>query len=145
MGASVYLASEALAAKALPGYSYLYNYLSDLGVATVVNVGFVVHGALFAVGAVVVTHGAEPVLTRRGFVAAAAVNALGNVVIAVFPSYLDTKVPWHGIGAGLAIIGGNLALVVGGGAGRWSWCRSVYPIIVWELVTAVVLLAGRSR
>lgn len=172
VGATVYLVCEAVAAAGSPGYSYAGDYISDLGDAAVMNIGaFVVHGLMFLLGAVLAGRAALP---GRGFVAAAAVNAVGNVLIAVFPSHIPTTVPWHVIGAALAIVGGNVAVILGGRSSRHRGHRwlsvvlgvagiaclaavvggaapagliergSVYTIIVWELVSAAMLLrAGR--
>lgn len=176
VGAAVYVVCEAVAAAGSPGYSYTGDYISDLGGAAVMNIGaFVTHGMLFLVGAVVATRGSTPALSGRGFVAAAAVNAMGNVVIAVFPSHVHTAVPWHVIGAALAIIGGNLAVILGGrSSSRRGYRRfsvlvgtagllclaavvggaspvglvergSVYTIILWELVSAGMLLRMSRR
>lgn len=173
VGATVYLVCEAVAAARSPGYSYTGNYISDLGTAAVMNIGaFAVHGMLFLLGAVFAGREALP---SRGFVAAAAVNAVGNVMIAVFPSHLHTAVPWHGIGAALAILGGNAAVILGGRSTchrgyRWTSVvlgavgiaclaavgggvqpvglverASVYPIIAWQFVSAVMLLRCGRR
>ena len=39
VGAAVYLICEAVAAARLPGYSYIADYISDLGVSAVMNFG----------------------------------------------------------------------------------------------------------
>ena len=172
-GAAVYLVSEAVAAAGFHGYSYADNYISDLGVSAVMNVGaFAVHGTLFLVGALLAVRGcASPGRLGRLFVVAAAANAVGNGLLAVFPSGTGL----HVVGAAAAILGGNIAVLIGGlGSSRRGYRRlsvalgvtgiaslialvcgaapvgaveraSVYPIIGWELITAVVLLSGRSR
>jgi hypothetical membrane protein len=171
LGATVYLVCEAVAAAGSPGYSYAGDYISDLGVAAVMNIGaFVAHGLLFLLGAVFASRAALP---GRGFVVAAAANAVGNVLIAVFPSHVHTVVPWHVIGAALAIIGGNVAVLLGGRASSHQGYRrfsvmlgtagmvclaavvagaepaglfergSVYTIVAWELVSAATLLRVR--
>jgi hypothetical membrane protein len=169
-----YLTLEAVAAAAFrPHYSYAHNLISDLGVpgdhsplAWLMNLGFCVQGALFLVGAVL----AAP---RRLFLALAAANAVGNVLIAVFHSGTAT----HALGAVLAIVGGNAAILAGSRiAGGWhrkvsialgafgllsfvlfvvelkassalplgAWERcSVYSITAWELFTAAWLLSRR--
>jgi hypothetical membrane protein len=104
-----YLTLEAVAARAfLPSYSYTHNYISDLGVkahsplASVMNTAFVVQGMLFLVGAV---------LTRRAaaFLTLAGANAVGNMLIALCHSGSST----HVVGAVLAIVGGNAAILAG--------------------------------
>lgn len=171
LGGIVYLVCEAVAAAGFPDYSYLYNYISDLGGSAVMNLGaFVTHGVLLLLGAVIVTRGLSLGRLGHGLVFAAAVNAAGNVMIAIVPSASPHAVPWHGIGAALAILGGNAAVILGGLCSRWSDHRrvsivlgivgfgcvialvlgvqpaglvergSVYTIIAWELLTGVVLL-----
>ena len=105
-----YLILEAVAAAAFrPHYSYARNLISDLGIpsdnsplAWLMNTAFCVQGTLFLVGAVL----AAP---RRLFLALAATNAVGNVLIAVFHSGTAT----HALGATLAIVGGNAAILAG--------------------------------
>ena len=54
VGAAVYLVCEAVAAASVPGYSYSADYISDLGVSAVMNVGaFMLHGSLLLLGAVI--------------------------------------------------------------------------------------------
>jgi hypothetical membrane protein len=176
VGATVYLVCEAVAAAGTPGYSYTGDYISDLGRTAVMNTGaFAAHGMLFLLGAFFAARGPTPALSGRGFVAAAAVNALGNMVVAVVPSHVHTAVPWHGMGAALAIIGGNIAVILGGRSSRHRGYRrlsvvlgvvgiaglvavvsgaqpaglvergSVYPIIAWELASAALLLRHGTR
>lgn len=94
-----------------PGYSYADDYISDLGASAVMNVAFMVHGSLFFVGALVISR-AIPSMgwAGWGFVLAAAANAAGNVLVGAFRS----GVPAHVIGAGLAIVGGNVAVIIAG-------------------------------
>jgi hypothetical membrane protein len=167
-----YLVLEAVAAAAWtdPPYRYAADYISDLGasgspLAVVMNTAFVVQGAGFLVVALVVAaHVRGP---RRFLVAAPAVaHALGNVLVAAFPS--STGSAFHLAGAVLAIAGGNLAAVAVGnrrllvlpalglvsvlllgrvGAGELDglWERGgVYSITAWEIAFGVVLLV-RSR
>jgi hypothetical membrane protein len=114
-----YLALEAVAAEAFQSsYSYARNFISDLGVpvhspcAWLMNTAFVVQGTLFLTGAIL-TRGA------RLFLAFAGANAAGNVLIALFHSGSAT----HAVGAVLAIVGGNAAILAGstiiGGRHRW--------------------------
>ena len=165
VGAAVYLVCEAIAAARFAGYSYVHDYISDLGVSAVMNVGFMVHGSLFLLGAVVIARGCPSGWGRRAFVVAAAANALGNVLVGAFRSGNH----WHVVGAGLAIVGGNVAVIVAGVARRRRWSvvlgvvglscllalvldgsrnvpaglverGSVYSIIVWEIAMGAVLL-----
>ena len=160
---------EAVAAAAFrPRYSYARNVISDLGVpaqshlAWLMNLGFCVQGTLFLVGAVVFGAG-------RAFVALVAANAVGNVLIAVFHSGTST----HAVGAVLAIVGGNAAILAApiahrkvsvalGAFGLLSFVVfvitlkassglplgitercSVYSITAWQLLTAGWLLSRR--
>jgi len=107
----VYLVCEAVAAARYPGYSYADDYISELGVYAIMNIGFIVHGALFLLGAIVVSRACRDIGTAGwGFVLAAAANAIGNVLVGAFRSGDH----WHVIGAGLAIAGGNVAAVIAG-------------------------------
>ncbi len=171
IGAAAYLVSEAAAAGNVPGYSYVGDYISDLGVTWVMNAGFVVHGLLFLLGALLVARSVAS--GGRLFVLAAAVNAVGNVVIAAFPSHVPGAAPWHVAGAAMAILGGNIAIVLGGRLSPVSAHRrvsvglgvagilclvavvagarpagliergSVYSIVLWELLAAAVLFRAR--
>ncbi|CAN5603729.1 hypothetical protein BH09ACT8_BH09ACT8_38620 [soil metagenome] len=121
LGTSLYLICEAVAAAGKPGYRYAANYISDLGTSAVMNVGaFMMHGVLFGLGAVIAVR-AFPGAGRVGwaFVAAAAANTVGNVLVGTFHSGMHGPVAPHVIGAGLAIAGGNVAaLLAGFGAHR---------------------------
>jgi hypothetical membrane protein len=111
IGAAVYLVCEAFAAAGYPGYSYADHYISDLGVYAIMNIGFTVHGALFLLGAIVVSRACRDTgAVGWGFVLAAAANAIGNALVGAFTSGEH----WHVIGAGLAIVGGNVAVVIAG-------------------------------
>jgi hypothetical membrane protein len=119
LGAVVYLVCEAIAAAGFAGYSYAGDYISDLGVHAVMNVGaFAVHGILFLAGAFAVTRGHPRTgWVGYGFVLAATANAIGNILIAAFPSGSD-RAAWHIAGAALAILGGNVAVIIAGLGGR---------------------------
>lgn len=130
-----YLALEAVAAASYhPAYSYARNYISDLALpsgATVhgqvidspravwLRVAFVGQGVLFFLGALL----SVPRRPRRSFafVAAAGVNAAGNVVIATVHSGTV-----HVVGAVLAIAGGNVAIALGSTAVEIQNARRVY-------------------
>jgi hypothetical membrane protein len=164
-----YLILEAIAAGAFrPSYSYSHNFISDLGVpsrsplACLMNTAFCVQGTLFLAGAVL----AAP---RRMFLTLAAANAVGNILIAIFHSGSAT----HALGATLAIVGGNAAILAApvgwrkasvalGAFGLLSFGLfvvglktsgglplgllercSVYSITGWQLLSAVWLLGGR--
>ncbi len=173
VGALTYLTLEAVAAAAFrPHYSYAHNFISDLGVpglrsplAWLMNMGFCVNGLLFLIGAVAVSK-------ARRFLALAAANAVGNVLIALFHSGSAA----HALGAVLAIVGGNAAILAGSSiVGGWHRTVSiglgvfgllsfalfvidlksapvplgvvercsVYSITAWQLLTAAALLSRR--
>jgi hypothetical membrane protein len=130
--AVVYVGTEAIAASAFPGYSYSANYISDLGVpevaefqgraidsplAAVMNTGFVLQGVLYLLGAVIATR-ALRTGPRRAFLALAAVHAVGITVVGLIhgsASSAASGIGWmHVVGAGMAIIAGNVASIVAG-------------------------------
>ena len=127
-----YLLAEAVTASAFPGYSYALNYISDLGIPDVevlagrpidsplhgvMTAGFVLHGVLFALGAIILGLSARWPL-RRTFVALAVIHACGMGLIAVVPggqASIAAGLGWvHLLGAGLALFGGQGAAVVAG-------------------------------
>jgi hypothetical membrane protein len=137
VGAAVYLVCEAVAAASLADYSYLTDYVSDLGVSAAMNVGaFMLHGSLLLLGAIVFVR-ACPTPGRLGwaFVLAAAVNATGNVLVGTFGSGNG----WHVIGAGMAIVGGNVAVIVAGIGSRRIGAPRAYRLA--SIVLGVVGLA----
>jgi hypothetical membrane protein len=137
LGAAVYLVCEAVAAASLADYSYLTDYISDLGVSAVMNVGaFMLHGSLLLLGAVVFVR-ACPTSGRLGwtFMLAAAVNATGNVLVGIFRSGNH----WHVIGAGMAIVGGNVAVIIAGIGNRRVGASRAYRLA--SIVLGVVGLA----
>jgi hypothetical membrane protein len=154
-GATVYLVSEAVAAASVPGYSYVADYISDLGSVAIMNVGaFVLHGILFLAGAVVVARSC-PVLggVRWVFVLAAAANAIGNILVGAFRSGAAEASPhihWHVIGAGMAIVGGNIAVIIAGvgsrriGAPRGYRLASVLIGVVGIACLLVLVVDGAS-
>ena len=156
-GAASYLAAEAVAASGYQGYSYVEDYISDLGVpqgttgtvgghvATVMNLGFVANGAAFLVAALLVTR-AGPGRGHVPFVGLAAVHAVGNLLVAAVHSGGEDTV-LHTLGAGLAIVGGNLAVAVAGlaattlGVPRWYGAASTAAGVL-GLVALTVLVVG---
>jgi hypothetical membrane protein len=162
VGGLQYAALEAVAAFAWssPPYDYVYNYISDLGVpdpqvyngrdvdsplAWVMNTGLVVHGLLFALGAVLLARlfaGAA----RRLFVAFALLHGVGIVLVGVFHEASGVALA-HVAGAFLAILFGNLAALVAGLSWRtlglpcWFGVAAVALPVV-GLLSEVVLLAG---
>ncbi len=144
VGAAVYLVCEAVAAASVPGYSYVADYISDLGVSAVMNVGaFMVHGSLLLLGAVIFVRACPtPGWAGWSFVVAAAVNAIGNVLVGAFRSggveVSDTS-HWHVIGAGMAIVGGNVAVIIAGLGSRRLGAPQTYRLV--SVAVGVVGLA----
>ncbi len=136
--AGVYLVAETIAASAFPGYSYLTNFISDLGIpyqtvsdgraidsplAVVMNAGFVLQALFFGWAAIIIGR-ALPVrgVAYAVFVGAALADATGLVLIAIFHSgareVANGQIVWHMLGAGLSILGGNLVAMSSGFALR---------------------------
>lgn len=127
--ALIYLLAEALAASAFPDYSYAMNYISDLGVPNVENLGsraidsplhsvintaFILHGLLFATAAASAARLAQP-RWRLPFLISALAHALGMVLIATVnggQANISLGLGWvHLLGAFLAFFGGHLSAV----------------------------------
>jgi hypothetical membrane protein len=142
-GAAVYLVCEAIAVASHPGYSYVSDYISDLGASRVMNYGaFMLHGSLFLVGAIIAIR-SLPVLGWAGwsFVLAAAANAVGNVLVSLFRSGVSA----HTVGAGLAIVGGNVALIIAGLGGRqvgasWGYRKASLVLGVIGIASLLTLI-----
>jgi hypothetical membrane protein len=119
-----YLTLEGIAAAAFrPHYSYAHNFISNLGIpshdsplAWLMNTAFCLQGTLFLVAAILTVRAVEA--RKAGpFVTLAAANAVGNLLIAAFhsgPASHANGTAWvHAIGAVLAIVGGNAAILAG--------------------------------
>ena len=127
---AVYLIAEGVTASAFsPPYSYARNYISDLGVAacgaifdgrpicsplhTVMDTGLILAATCFLAAAIVCAR----TLAGRWrciFVALVATHAVGNSLVAIFPETAVAAIGtphFHLIGAVLAIIGGNVAIL----------------------------------
>lgn len=186
----VYLSLEAVAARAVPGYGYAHDFISDLGRpdsprSNLMNAAFVTQGTLFFAGAVFAVRAAQH--RRAGpFIGLAAANAVGNLLVASVPSGPSGLAWVHVTGAVIAIVGGNAAILAGwpvvsdGGVSRYYrhasvalgavgltsfallaiestgavttllpgavWERtSVYTIIGWQILSAILLLLDRRR
>ncbi|MDQ1137301.1 putative membrane protein [Microbacterium sp. SORGH_AS 1204] len=130
--AVVYVGTEAIAGAAFPGYSYAQNYISDLGVPevgpydgrfldsplhAVMNAGFLAQGVLFLLATVVAARGL-PARPAAPWVGLAALHAVGITLVAFVhggpQSAASGFIVFHVIGAGLAIVCGNLASIAGG-------------------------------
>jgi hypothetical membrane protein len=126
-----YLACEAAAAAAFPGYSYVRNVISELGnpaiagavrvgspLAALMNTIFVVHGVFFASAALIAIRSQSRWRQGAVFASAALLHALGLAIVAVFhedqPPGAGGSAVAHTVGAGLSIVGGNLAVLASG-------------------------------
>ncbi len=159
-----YLLSEAVTALALPGYSYAQHYISDLGVpetsaaagavtgsplAAVMNLGLVHQGLLFSTGAVFAFRAMPAGRGRRAFLALALVHGAGSALVGLVHSDADHVAALHGVGAAMAIVGGNLAVITAGVVVRRSAPPRGFPVVSTVLGAAgltslVVLLVGSS-
>ena len=145
-----YVTLEAIAARAIPGYRYAHDYISDLGrpdspLSHLMNTAFVVQGVLFFVGAVLLMRAAR---VRDVLLWFAAANCIGNVVVASVPSGSEGSAWAHVAGAVLAIVGGNAAIVAGTpmvrAAGAPKGYAGVSAAIAAVGFTSLVLLAVAS-
>lgn len=169
--AIVFVVAEARAAAAMPtGYDYARDYVSDLGrpdsspLAWLVNAAFLIQAVAFPSGAVLT----QPVPDRKAlpFLTFAVINGIGNVIVAVVHS--GSGAIAHAVGAVLAIVGGNAAVIASRTCGGWrvassaigmaglsafvafalavppvgAWERtSVYAIYLWQVITGAMLLS----
>jgi hypothetical membrane protein len=141
-----YLASEAITAAAFPGYSYLTNYISDLGVpyegvvdgrplrsglAWVMNIGgFILDGVLFGAAAIAASRVAKG---QAVFLTLALIHAAGTILVGSVHSG-DRELTagihhFHVIGAAMAIVGGNAALIASAGLSRQLGLPAAHRII----------------
>ena len=123
-----YFVAEAVASSAWrqPPYDYWKNYISDLGVvgctakvcsplAVVMNGGFLVAGVLCILAAVLLAPCVPHRVLRRLVVLLATMHGLGSVIVGLVHSAPGTMAGTprvHLVGAYLAIIAGNLGLIV---------------------------------
>ncbi|MEV0649475.1 DUF998 domain-containing protein [Phytomonospora sp. NPDC050363] len=121
VAAAWYLVAEAVAARALSGYGYAADYISDLGIpgsspaAAVMNLGFAGQGLLFALAGALVFVAAPAWRGRGVFLALAVAHGVGNVLVGLVHSgSREPGVDWHVVGAAMAIVGGNAAVIAGG-------------------------------
>jgi hypothetical protein len=103
----------------MPRYGYATDYISTLGapglspLAIVMNAAFVVQAILFPVGATLMVMGSQA-RKASAFLVFAVVNGIGNLLVATWHSGPSGSGPdWHGVGAFLAIAGGNVAVLLG--------------------------------
>jgi hypothetical membrane protein len=143
VGAAVgYLVLEAAAAASFePSYSYARDYISDLGItaglvrgrmidspqAHLMHIAFYLQAILFFAGAVLIV-GFPKSRSARIFLALIAANAVGNIVVGTVHT---GKV--HVVGAALAIVGGNMAILAGSTVvrriGDRRWYRNISKLV----------------
>ncbi len=134
-----YLILEAIAAAGFePSYDYATHYISDLGrpdlsaLAPLMNGAFYLQGTGFLAAAILVSRiekSSKPAL----FVALAATNAVGNVVVGTVHSGGSSL---HVAGAVLAIVGGNAAILAGSSVLRRTGAPQWYRTVSVGLATA---------
>ncbi len=165
----LWFALEALAAAAFrPTYSYARNYISDLGVplpgdfqgraidsplAAAMNGNFIAQGVLFFLAGLFIfraTAGAAG-RARHAFLGLTGVYAVGSIVVGIFHSAAQAAAGGtahvHMVGAGLAILGGNAALIVAGLNARRTgasvgYCAASVVIGTAGLVSVIILQTG---
>jgi hypothetical protein len=124
-----YFVAEAVAAAVFDGYGYATDYVSTLGDpersshAAVMNAAFVAQGSAFPLGAWMVSRAAQAGRALP-FLSLAVCNGVGNLLVAAVPS--GTGSAWHGVGAALALIGGNAAVLAGSSALRSALAAPAY-------------------
>ena len=148
----IYLACEAITAAAWhsPTYQYAYNYVSDLGIPIithfdgraihsplhfVMNFGFFANGILFAIAYYLLLSEIQTKAKPIGYLFAT-IFGVGIVMVGMFPGY-DWWGEWiHGIGAMMAIVVGNLAVMLAAMLSsrfigrKWSVAFSVIMCVV---------------
>jgi hypothetical membrane protein len=163
-----YVTLEAIAAAGYRGgYSYANNYISDLGVtipstfegrtidsprAIVMNTAFYLDGILFLAAAIL----AVRAFAAPGwwlFLGLAATHTVGNVLVGTIhgggTESASGSIQWHTLGAGLAIIGGNAAVLAGSVLSRRigtpPWYRAISTALgLLGLICLAMLLIDRG-
>jgi hypothetical membrane protein len=153
-----YLILEAVAAAGFePVYSYARNYISDLGVnagelahgriidsprSSLMHAVFYLQGALFFLGALLIV-GVPNSQRARIFLSLVTANAVGNIAIGT----LHTG-KLHRVGAALAIVGGNAAILVGSAViatvGGRRWYRRISRFIAALGLLSLIMLMINS-
>jgi hypothetical membrane protein len=153
-----YLVLEAVAAAGFePVYSYARNYISDLGVnagelvhgrminstrSYLMHTAFYLQGLLFFPGALLIV-GVPNSRRARIFLGLVAANAVGNIVIGTLHSG-----KLHRVGAALAIVGGNTAILTGSAVvatvGGRRWYRSISKFIAALGLLCLIMLMINS-
>ena len=134
----LYLTAEAIAAGAFPGYSYAHNYISDLGVpypgemagrplrsalAWVMNWGgFILDGTCYGLATVIAARASPKTRAASLFLALGLSHAIGTILVGTIHSgnreVVDGTHFYHVMGAAMAILGGNAALLAAASLAR---------------------------
>lgn len=154
-GPAIFLFAEFIAAAAWtdPGYSYTYDFISDLGVKGpstlfgqfmqsplywVMNTGFFLFGLVILAG-IAVLRGVTG-WRRWALVVPAVVLAGGGVLLSLFPgsgeAMADGTGDFHALGAFAGFLGANLLAIL---LGRMSWRLGFTPGIGTALVVVGVV------
>jgi hypothetical membrane protein len=149
-----YLILEAVTAAGFePVYSYARNYISDLGVnaselvrgwmidsprSYLMHTAFYLQGILFFPGALMIV-GVPSSRRARTFLGLVAANAVGNIVIGTLHSG-----KLHRVGAALAIVGGNIAILTGSAVvatiGGHLWYRRISKLVAALGLLCLIML-----
>jgi hypothetical membrane protein len=151
--ALAYVLLEWTAAAVMPKYSYTQHYISALGVpewsprAHLMNTAFYVQGVLFLTGAIIAVRAVRSRWAGGLFLLLAATNAIGNFLVGVVhggsPLWMDGHKWLHMLGAIMAILGGNAAVIVGSFVvARAVTARWYKPIAVLIGVAGLAILAS---
>ena len=139
VSALVYFVAEAVAAAAMPRYGYATDYISTLGapglspLALLMNAAFVVQAILFPLGAALMVRGSQ-VRKASAFLVFAVLNGIGNLLVGTWHSGPSGLGPdWHGVGAFLAIAGGNVAVLLGSLVFRRAGASGAYLAVALAL------------
>jgi len=161
----MWFALEALSAAVFPAYSYARNYISDLGVPftmesggrqigsprhAAMNFNFIAHGLLFLLGGFFVFRATAgtPRRARSAFIDLAIVYAVGSALVGTFhgsaQAAADGTSRLHVLGAGMSIVGGNIAIIIAGRHARRlgasdSYCTASVVIGTLGLVCLLML------
>ncbi|BBX01823.1 hypothetical protein MMOR_27590 [Mycolicibacterium moriokaense] len=141
--AVTFIGFEAIAAAAVPSYSYVAQYISVLGVpewsprASLMNWAFYLQAVLFLTGTIAAVQAVGGQWRGAVFLLLTTINAVGNVLVGFvhgFSPLWNDGYDWlHRLGAFLAICGGNGAVIVGsavlGQAVSMRWYRPIGVLI----------------
>ncbi|MGQ4383753.1 DUF998 domain-containing protein [Streptomyces sp. SAS_270] len=134
IGSLWYLFAEAIAAAGFPGYSYANNFISDLGVpevgvvfegrhldsqlAIVMNAGFLGQALAVTLAGVLLWWSLPAGRGRNLTLVFAIVHSFGIALVGLVhgsPANNDAGfMVYHGLGAGMAILGGNALAILAG-------------------------------